>query len=166
MNTTPTEHATTFERASDREVVVTRTFDAPARLVFAAWTQPARMKQWWVPKSVGLTLDGCEMDVRIGGSYRLVFTLGEREPMAFFGTYREVIPDARLVWTNEEADDGGAVTSVTFEEDGARTRLTMRELHPSKEAADQWLAQGMEACTRETYAQLDALLVTMRASAD
>src|SRR6185436_3486803 len=94
------------ERKSEREVVVTRTFDAPPRIVFEAWTKPELIKRWWVPKSMGMSLLSCEMDVRAGGKYRFVFGLDASEPMAFFGRYIEVTPYSRLVWTNEESADG------------------------------------------------------------
>src|SRR5437868_13712945 len=108
----PMKNITKVERTSDREVVVTRSFDAPARIVFEAWTKPELFKRWWVPKSMGMTLQSCEMDVRVGGGYRLVFGTG----MAFFGKYVDVTPHSRLSWTNEESGDGGSVTTVTFEE--------------------------------------------------
>ena len=159
---TPMKNRTTVERKSERELVVTRTFDAPARLVFEAWTQPELLKQWWAPKSAGLSLLSCEADVRVGGSYR--FEIGQKasKPMAFFGKYVEVIPNSRLVWTNEEGADG-AVTTVTFEEKGGKTLLVMHELHPSKEALDGAIA-GMEGGMSETLAQLDELLVTLGGS--
>jgi len=144
---------TTVERTSDREVVVTRTFNGPARLVFEAWTNPELFKRWWVPKSMGMTLRSCEMDVRVGGRYRLEF---EPDGMAFFGTYVEVIPPSRLVWTNDEGGENGSVTTVTFEEQHGKTLLVMRELYPSKEALD--AAAGAADATVETFAQLDDLL--------
>ena len=122
-----------MERKSERELVVTRTFDAPARLVFEAWTKPELFKRWWVPKSMGMTLLSCEMDVRIGGTYRLVF--GDGGPMAFFGTYIEVTPPSRLVWTNEESGDDGSVTTVTLEEKDGKTLLVMSELYPVEGSA-------------------------------
>src|SRR5687767_15864844 len=103
------KHSTTAKRTSDREVVVTRTFDAPARIVFEAWTTPALFKRWWAPRSMGMTLLSCEMDVRVGGKYRLKFGEG----MDFFGQYLEVVPHSRLVWTNEESGEGGPVTTLT-----------------------------------------------------
>jgi len=109
-------HRTTVQKKSDREVVVTRTFDAPARLVFEAWSNPELFKKWWVPRSMGMTLRSCDMDVRTGGKYRLVFGDGPENTMAFFGKYLEVVPDKRIVWTNEESGDAGSVTTVTFEE--------------------------------------------------
>ena len=125
---------TTVERTSEREVVVTRTVNGPARLVFEAWTKAELFRQWWVPKSMGMSLLSCELDVRVGGTYRLVFAHGD-STMAFFGTYKEVIPHSRLVWTNEESDEG-PVTTVTFAEKGGKTLLVMHELYPSKEALD------------------------------
>jgi uncharacterized protein YndB with AHSA1/START domain len=153
---------TTVERKSERELVVTRTVNGPARIVFEAWTKPELFKQWWVPKSAGMSLLSCEMDVRAGGRYRLVFGLKASEPMAFFGTYLEVTPHSRLVWTNDESDDG-AVTTVTFEEKGGKTLLVLHELYPSKEALDGAIA-GMEGGMPEQFEQLDELLVTLGAS--
>jgi uncharacterized protein YndB with AHSA1/START domain len=156
------KNPTTVERTSEREFVVTRTFNGPARLVFEAWTKPELFKRWWVPKSIGMSLLSCEMDVRVGGGYRLVFGTAGSKPMAFFGRYIEVTPHARLVWTNEEGDGGEAVTTVTFEEKGGKTLLVLHELHPSKEAVDE--AIGFGEGLRETFEQLDELLVTLGAS--
>ncbi|MEA2464945.1 MAG: hypothetical protein QOJ98_2692 [Acidobacteriota bacterium] len=151
---------TTVERKSDREVVVTRTFNAPARIVFEAWTTPELFKQWWVPKSMGMLLRSCEMDVRVGGRYRLEF---EPDAMAFFGTYLEVTPHSRLVWTNDEGGDGGSVTTVTFEEKDGKTLLVLHELYSSKEALDA-AGTGAADALVETFEQLDELLVTLEAS--
>ena len=157
----PMKNRTTVERKSERELVVTRLFNGPARLVFAAWTRPELFGQWWVPKSVGMLLLSCEMDVRVGGRYRLEFAHGDSRA-AFFGTYKEVIPHSRLVWTNEESDEA-SVTTVTFEEQGGKTLLAMRELYPSKEALDT-AGTGAADAMVETFAQLDELLVTLGAS--
>src|SRR6478609_2798128 len=124
---TPMKNRTTVERKSERELVVTRTVNGPARTVFEAFTKPELFKQWWVPKSFGLSLLSCELDVRVGGTYRLVFSHGGSEPMAFFGTYLEVTPHARLVWTNDEGDDGGAITTATFEERSGKTLLVLHD---------------------------------------
>ena len=154
---------TTVERKSERELTVTRTFNAPARLVFEAWTTPELFKQWWVPKSMGMFLRSCEMDVRVGGGYRLVFGHDASNPDEFFGRYIEVTPYSRLAWTNDEGGDGGPVTTVTFEEKGAQTLLVMHELYPSKEALDA-AGTGAADATVETFAQLDELLLTLGAS--
>jgi uncharacterized protein YndB with AHSA1/START domain len=156
------KNRTTVERKSERELVVTRTFDAPARIVFEAWTKPELLKRWWAPKSTRVCLLSCEADVRVGGRYRFEFGLEGSQPMAFFGRYVEVTPNSRLVWTNDESDDG-AVTTVTFEEKGGKTLVVMHELHSSKEALDGVIA-GMEGGMPETFAQLDELLVTLGAS--
>jgi len=148
---------TTVERRSERELVVTRTFDAPARLVFEAWTRPGLFRQWWVPKSSPVPLLSCEMDARTGGGYRLAFGQDAANSKAFFGRYLDVSPPARLVWTNEESADA-AVTTVTFEENDGRTRLVLHELYPSKEALDE-ACVGMEGAMPEQFEQLDALLV-------
>ena len=146
----------TVERKSEREVVVTRTINGPARLVFEAFTQPELLRRWWVPKSFGVSLLSCEMDVRPGGRYRLVFGPGRE----FYGTYIEVTPYSRLVWTNEEGEEGGAVTTVTFEEQGGTTLLTMHDLYPSKEALDAAIS-GMEGGMSETLDQLDELVASL-----
>ena len=160
---TPVKPRTTVERASDCELVVTRTFNAPARLVFEAWTRPERLKQWWVPKSMGMNLISIDADVRTGGSYRFVFQFGDAT-MAFFGTYVEVTPPSRIVWTNEESGDAGSVTTVTLEEKDGTTRLVMRDVYPSKDALDA-AGTGAADATVETFAQLDELLMTMGAGA-
>ena len=157
----PMKNRTTVERTSEREMVVTRTFNGPPRIVFEAWTKPELFKRWWVPKSMGMSLLSCDMDVRVGGTYRFVFAHGDSE-MVFFGSYLEVTPYSRLVWTNEESDDG-AVTTVTFEEQDGQTLLAMHELYPSKEALDA-AGTGSADATVETCAQLDERLVTLGAS--
>ena len=156
------KNRTTVERRSEREVVVTRTFNGPARIVFEAWTKPELIKRWWVPKSMGMSLLSCEMDVRVGGKYRFVFGHDASEPTEFYGRYIEVTPHSRLVWTNDESDNG-AVTTVTFEEKGGKTLLVLHDLYPSKEAFE--AEHGMEDVMGETFEQLDELLVTLGASA-
>jgi uncharacterized protein YndB with AHSA1/START domain len=158
-----TKNSTTVELKSERETVVTRVFNGPARIVFEAWTKPELLKRWWVPKSIGFSLLSCEADVRVGGRYRFEFGNEGSKPMAFFGSYLEVTPYSRLVWTNDETD-GGSVTTVTFEEKGGETLLVMHELYPSKEALD--ANGGMESAMPETFAQLDELLVALGASAN
>jgi uncharacterized protein YndB with AHSA1/START domain len=156
------KNRTTVERKSERELVVTRTFNGPARIVFEARTKPELLKRWWAPKSTGVSLLSCEADVRVGGRYRFEFGHEASKTMAFFGKYVEVTPHSRLVWTNDESDDG-AVTTVTFEEKDGMTLLVMQELYPSKEALDGAIA-GMEGGMPETFAQLDELLVTLGGS--
>ena len=159
---TPMKNRTTVERKSERELVVTRTFNGPARTVFEAWIKPELFMRWWAPKSTGVPLLSCEMDVRVGGRYRVEFGHDASESMAFIGKYIEVVPYSRLVWTNEESDDG-AVTTVTFEEKGGKTLLVLHELYPSKEALDEAIA-GMEGGMPEQFEQLDELLVALGAS--
>jgi uncharacterized protein YndB with AHSA1/START domain len=151
---------TTTERRSERELVVTRTIKGPARLVFEAWTKADLFKRWWVPKSLGLTLLSCELDVRVGGKYRLVFA-HEGGTMEFFGTYLEVTAPSRLVWTNEEAV-GVTVTTVTFEETAGRTLVVVHDLYPSKEALE---ASGATDGMPETLEQLDELIGAMSTTA-
>jgi len=165
----PRKGRTTVERKSERELVVTRTFDGPPRIVFEAWTRPELLKRWWAPKSVGISFLSCEVDARTGGTYRLVFGHpASDQPMAFFGRYIEVIPPSRLVWTNEEAGDAGSITTATFEERGAGTLVVLHDLYPSKEALDAALASGSAGIDEsgtggygETFLQLDELLVAL-----
>ena len=157
-------HRTTVQKTSDREVVVTRTFDAPARLVFEAWSRPGLFKQWWVPRSLGMTLRSCEMDVRTGGKYRLEFGDDPANTMAFFGSYLEVVPGQRIVWTNDENGDAGSVTTVTFEERDGRTLLVMSERYPTKEALDA-AGTGAQEAMNETFGQLDELLASLASTA-
>lgn len=158
---TPVKNRTTVERTSGRELVVTRTFDAPARIVFEAWSRPELLMRWWAPKSMGIPLLSVEADVRTGGRYRFVFGPDGAEPVAFFGRYIEVTPHSRLVWTNEEGGDGGPVTTVTFEEKDGKTLLVMTELYPSKEALDS-AGTGAAEMMDETFGQLDELLATLK----
>lgn len=148
----------TVERKSDREVVVTRTVNAPARIVFEAWTTPELFRRWWVPKSFGLSIISYEADIRTGGTYRLVMGHpSSNQPMAFFGRYIEVTPPSRLVWTNDESEDG-AVTTVTLEDLGEATLVVIHDLYPSKEALDEAIASGSTSGWGEQFEQLDELL--------
>ena len=158
----PAKNPTTVERKSERELVVTRIFNGPARLVFEAWSRPELFQRWWVPKSCGATFLSCEADVRTGGTYRFVFSHpASEQPMAFFGRYIEVTPHSRLVWTNDEGGEGGAITTVTFEDRGGETLVVMHDLYPSKEALDAAIASGSTCGFSETFEQLDALFVTL-----
>jgi uncharacterized protein YndB with AHSA1/START domain len=161
-NPTSGKRHTAVERTSERELVVTRTFNAPARIVFEAWTKPELLKRWWAPKSFGVSFLSCEADVRTGGTYRFVFAHPQSEqPMAFFGRYIEVTPHSRLVWTNDEGGEGGAVTTVTFEETGGETLVVMHDLYPSKEALEDAIASGSTSGFAETFEQLDQILVVL-----
>jgi uncharacterized protein YndB with AHSA1/START domain len=153
---------TTVQKKSEREVVVTRTFDAPAWLVFEAWSKPELFKKWWVPRSMGVTLRSCELDVRTGGKYRLVFGDDPASSMAFFGKYLEVVPNKRIVWTNDESGDAGSVTTVTFEERDGKTLLVLSELYPTKEALNA-AGTGAQEAMKEVFGQLDELLPELMA---
>ena len=164
-NTDATKNSTKVERKSDRELVVTRTFNGPARIVFEAWTKPELIKRWWTPKSIGISFVSCEADVRTGGTYRFVFSHPSApQPIAFFGRYLEVIPPTRLVWTNEEGDGPGSVTTVTFEQRGGETHVVLSDLYPSKEALDDAIESGSTGAWSEQFEQLDDLLVGLEAS--
>ncbi|MDQ3281543.1 MAG: SRPBCC family protein [Acidobacteriota bacterium] len=158
------KNTTTIERTSERELVVTRNVNGPARLVFEAWTNPEVFTQWWIPKSFGLTLISFEADIRTGGQYRLVMAHGDAPPMAFFGRYLEVTPHSRLVWTNEEAADAGPVTTVTFKDNGDKTLLILHEFYPSREALDAAMSSGEKSGMEETFTQLDELLAGVGAT--
>ena len=162
--TTPAKNVTTVKRKSERELVVTRTFNGPARIVFDAFTKPELFKRWWVPKSMPIKLLSCEQDVRVGGTYKLVFA-ADGSDMAFFGTYTEVIPNERLVWTNDEGDAGQSITTVTFEEKNGKTLVVLTELHPSKQALEEALkGSSEESMVNETHRQLDELLLSLGCS--
>src|SRR5690348_4330639 len=159
------KYDTKVERKSERELVVTRTFKGPAHVVFNAWTKPELLKRWWAPKSCGVSFLSCEADVRTGGTYRFVFSHPSSEqPMPFFGRYVEVTPPSRLVWTNDEGDENGAVTTVTFEERGGETLVVMHDLYASKKALDDAIASGSTSGTGEQFEQLDKLLEALRTS--
>jgi uncharacterized protein YndB with AHSA1/START domain len=155
---------TTLERKSDREMVITRTINGAARLVFEAWSKPELLKEWWIPKSFGMTLVSCEADVRVGGTYRLMIAQGSSPPMAFHGKYLEVTPHSRLVWTNEEAGGSGQVTTVTFEEKAGKTLVVVHELYPSKEALDEAIESGSTCGMDETLDQLEEFVLARSAA--
>ena len=162
MGDRPNQRRTNVQRGSDRELIVTRSFDAIPGLVFEAWTKPELFELWWTPKSSPVPMLSCEMDVRPGGGYRITFGHDDANSRAFFGRYVEASPPSRLVWTNDEGDESAAVTTATFDEaDGGRTLLELREIYPSKEALDQSFV-GMEIAMPEQFEQLDEVLVTLR----
>jgi uncharacterized protein YndB with AHSA1/START domain len=156
------ENNPTVERTSERELVVTRTVNGPAHIVFEAWTKAELLEQWWVPKSFPIQLLSCETDARVGGRYRLVFGY-EGSTMEFFGRYLEVTPNSRLVWTNDEGDEGGPVTTVTFEETDDRTLVVVHDLYPTEDALDREIASGSAGiyAMPEALGQLDELLARL-----
>lgn len=158
------EDRTQTERTSDRDFVVTRTVDGPARLVFRAWTEAELFRRWWVPASFPVALTECALDVRVGGGYRLTFVMEGHPPMSFFGKYLEVVPAARLVWTNEEAGEVGQVTTVTFAEKDGRTTVVLTDTYPTKEALDEAIVSGNCGAMPETFEQLAAFVATLAAT--
>jgi uncharacterized protein YndB with AHSA1/START domain len=159
MKMRPIDAEATVERTSDRELVVTRTVRGPARLVFEAWARPDLFKRWWAPASFGVTIVSYEADVRTGGTYRLEMGHPSSEQtMAFYGQYIEVVPNARIVWTNDEGDQDGPVTTVTFEESDGATLVTVHDRYPSKESLDEAIASGSTSGWSEQLKQLDAIL--------
>ncbi len=148
---------TFVERKGDRELVVTRIFDAPPATVYQAWSEPELFKRWWMPKSIaGVSLIGCEMEVRTGGKYRLEFSTGGHDTMVFYGKYLDVVPNQRIVWTNDEGEEG-AITTVTFAKRGGKTLLTFHEIYPTAEALEEAL-QGSAAGLPEQLDQLEDLI--------
>jgi uncharacterized protein YndB with AHSA1/START domain len=152
---------TVVERPSDRELVVRRTFNGPAHIVFDAWTRPELLKRWWAPKSFGVSLFECESDLRVGGTYRYAFGRDPKNPEVFSGRYVEVKPPSRLVFSQlyeRMREAGEVVVTATFEEDQGRTLLTLHQLFPSKEALEGAIASGMERGMRITLDQLEELI--------
>jgi uncharacterized protein YndB with AHSA1/START domain len=159
MNLKPTS----MERTSEKEIVITRSFRAPAHIVFDAWTKPELVRRWWAPASRGVTLVQCDADLRPGGTYRYVLARGKAERFVFFGKYLEIVRPTRLVYTQSfEPVPGEAVVTVSFEERDGSTMLVSHELYPSKDALDGALASGMEDGMRETFEQLDELVASLR----
>jgi uncharacterized protein YndB with AHSA1/START domain len=155
------DKGTVIERRSDRELVLTRTFNAPAEMIYDAWTEPELLKRWWAPRSLGVSLFSCEADARVGGSYRFVFGKDPNDTMAFSGKYLEISPHSRIVCTQifePMRSAGEAIVTALFEERDGKTRLEVRQLFPSKEALDGAVASGMERGMRETYEQLEELV--------
>ena len=140
----------------ERELAITRWIAATRPLVFKAWSDAALFRKWWVPEGFGITMLECDIDLRTGGSYRLVYAFGDAGEMAFHGIYPEVVPDAHIVWTNAE-DPDGALTTVTFVDQGGGTLLTLHEHYPSKEARDEALVGSVLALPQQ-LGQLAALL--------
>jgi uncharacterized protein YndB with AHSA1/START domain len=161
---------TSLARTSDREIVIARTFNGPARIVFDAWTRPELVSRWWAPRELGVAMVSCEADVRVGGRYRYVLRPGQGDEVAFSGTYTEITPHSRLVYTTvlelkgvEAVDESGAaIVTVTFDERDGKTHLVSRERYPSKEVLDGVLASGMERGLRATMDQLDDLVASLR----
>jgi uncharacterized protein YndB with AHSA1/START domain len=143
---------------SDREVTLTRVFDAPRHLVFDAFTKPELLKRWFGPR--GWSLVVCEVDLRVGGGFRFVLRSPEGQDMGMRGTYREITPPERTVHT-ESFDDYPGESQVTgiFTEEGGRTTLTATVLYPSQEVRDIVIQSGMEHGAAESYDKLAELLV-------
>jgi uncharacterized protein YndB with AHSA1/START domain len=165
VETASAKRETTTNRSSDRELVVTRRFDGPARLVYEAWTTPELLMRWWAPKSFGITLVSCEVDARPGGTYRFEFAVpGSDQTVAFFGRYLEVEPNRRIVWTNEESEQG-SVTTLTLEEKDGITLLVLRDLYPSKQALDDAIASESTGAFAEQFEELDRVLAGPKSTA-
>lgn len=158
---------THVERASERELVLRRTFQARPQTVFDAMCKPELVRRWWAPKSLGVILHSIDGDVRVGGAYRYVFGKVGEPPMAFSGIYQDVVPGTKLVYTQifePMREAGVGLITATFEAVPGGTLLVQRERYPSKEVLDGAIASGMEKGMRETLEQLEALLPELDAA--
>jgi uncharacterized protein YndB with AHSA1/START domain len=151
----------TLTTPTDREIHVERVFDAPRERVFAAFTDPNLIPEWWGPRDTTTVVD--QMDVRPGGSWRFVVRNSDGSETGFRGTYREITPPERIVQTFEWEGMPGyvSVETATFEDLGERTKLTATTLFHTTEERDGMLASGMERGMNESYARLDELLARL-----
>ncbi len=156
--------AATVTTPSDREIRIERVFDAPRDRVFAVYTDPDLIPQWWGPRGTEATVDA--MDVRAGGSWRFVVRTADGSETGFRGTYREVTPPERIVQTFEWEGMPGHVSfeTATFEDLGDRTRVVTVSIFHTPEERDGMLASGMEKGLNETYRRLDELLARLARS--
>jgi uncharacterized protein YndB with AHSA1/START domain len=158
------ERKMTLELAGDREIVMKRSFAAPARFVFDAWTKADLVAKWWAPEKCGVAMVACEADVRPGGKWKYTLRNPDAEVVSFYGEYREVTAPSRLVYTetfSKYPDSPPVIVTVTFEERDGRTEMTSTQLYPSKEVREMVVATGMEFGANETMNQLEVLLRSM-----
>lgn len=153
--------ATTLTTPSDREIVITRLFHAPPRLVFEAWTRPEHVQHWYGTRDLILVV--CQIDLRPGGAYRYVLRDASGQDYGFSGVYREIVPYSKLVYTDgfEGMPGHEASVTLTFEEDNGKTRVVSRSLYQSEEDRNAHLSSGMEQGMKETLSRLDEHLHTM-----
>lgn len=156
---------TSVRRLSDRELLTTRVFDAPRKLVFRAHTDPALVPLWWGPRSTTTIVD--QMDVRPGGAWRFIHRNADGSEDGFRGEFREISPYERLVWTFEYEGWAGHVVleAMTFAEQDGKTTLTVLSTYDTPEDCEAMIASGMEDGMRETYERLDDLLAQQTAAA-
>ena len=155
-------HELTVTMPSDREMVMTRVFDAPRDLVFEAHTSCEHMSNWWGPRKYEVA--SCEIDFRPGGTWRVVHRGPDGNEIAFFGEYREIVRPERIVWTfgfDGMPGKPGPETMV-FEEHDGKTTLTTTSVFNSAEDRDGVLESGMEEGAVETYERLDEYLDVLR----
>jgi len=158
MPATSTANSHTFQvtTPSDREIVLTRLFDAPRRLVFEAMTKPEHVKRWWGILDEGYSVPVCEIDLRPGGKWRFVGR-GPKGDVCFYGEYREIAPPDRVVFTEiyEPFPDAESVITSVFTEERGKTRLTATCVYPSREVRDIVIQSGMEKGAAISYDRLD-----------
>jgi len=145
---------------SDREIVLTRLFDAPRRLVFDAMTRPEHVRRWWGILDDRYSVPVCEIDFRVGGAWRFVGRGPHGEGPAFYGVYREIVPPERVVFTEiyEPFPDAGSVVTAVLTEEGGKTRLTATCLYPSLDVRDMVIGTGMEKGAGLSYDRLEDLV--------
>jgi len=154
------KNRTVSEVRGDLELVITRTIDGPPRIVFDAWTRLDLLVRWWAPSRAGVPGEGFALDLRPGGKWRSVLKLHTGDELAFSGTYLEVVPPSRLVYTSvfePRPEAGEVMCTVTFEDRDAKTLVTLREVFPSRAALEAALRSGMD----ESLDQLDDLIASL-----
>jgi uncharacterized protein YndB with AHSA1/START domain len=168
MSVTRVANSDTFQvtTPSEREIRLTRLFDAPPQLVFDAMTRPEHVRRWWGILSDKHSVAVCEIDLRVGGTWRFVGRGPEGEYPAFYGVYREIQPPGRLVFTEifEPYPDGGSVVTSLFTEENGKTRLTVTSLFESLEVRDMVLQTGMEHGAAISYDRLEDLVSELQGS--
>jgi uncharacterized protein YndB with AHSA1/START domain len=155
------QRESTLTLPSDRELVLTRVFNAPARTLFEVWTKPEHVRKWYAVRSTTVTV--CDIDLRVGGAWRWVVTTPHGMEIAFSGVFLEIDPPRRLQRTEvfEAMPGPGCVVTLTFDEEDGKTTLAMHMLFQSKEERDICLKSGMELGVKECYQKIDELLETL-----
>jgi uncharacterized protein YndB with AHSA1/START domain len=162
METVTSSGAAQVTLPADDQLVITREFDAPKHLVYKAYTTPDLVRRWWTGERGEMT--ECEIDLRVGGTWRYVMIAHGDFEVAFHGEYREIVPNERIVTTEvyEGMPDAEAVDHITFTEEDGRTTLTMLVQHRNQEERDAHLNSGMEAGMQESMDRLEQVAISLR----
>jgi uncharacterized protein YndB with AHSA1/START domain len=147
---------------TDEQILITREFDAPRDLVYKAWTTPELVRRWWSANRGEVTT--CEIDLRVGGTWRYVMVADGGVEVAFHGEYREIVPNERIVSTEvfEGMPDAEALNTLTLAEADGRTTLTLLVQHESKEHRDAHINSGMEDGLQDALDLLEQVAVSLR----